>query len=247
MDEQLKPLGQEQVNKSVPRGSKRWLGLVLVLIIAGVLVWGGSKWYANYQQLNQSHQFIGKISEVRPDKNLMVVGTHVLDANADKSDYKNPQTLEILITPATKFINIAWDSKTFKNVRQAGSMADLTPGISVTVRTIANSIADATINAYEVDYTKIVKTYALNGTVVSANDSAIVFTTTIIEQTNTGGMPKVEQKTALIDGKTVFSKAGTSGTVVKLSDIKQGMAISVFYSSDPTYLDSLKADRIEVK
>ena len=146
-----------------------WLkfGIFFGVLFLLVFVWFGQKWYFNYRQ-TQSHQVQGQL-ETLTQNSLDIMGVHVLDAYPEKSDFANPQPIQVKITSDTKFVKTIWYMLTkaelaktngvwypdkLKKEQQEGSITDLSlvQGMLLTIKTLNNSAGDKIITASEIDY-----------------------------------------------------------------------------------------------
>jgi hypothetical protein len=230
---------QQPVGYEIHHPRALW-GMVVIAAGAIALVWWGWQFIPKSFQSGPppSHQFVGKVTATNADNSIIVYGTYILDANPSKSDYNYPHFVRALVDAQTKFLKTAWDSAAKKNQTQPGSETDLknNPGLVITIKTIADTIGQPVIAAAEIDYTLAkIQTYSLNGTVVAVASTSITYNT-VVPRVGINSLVAA-QKVALIGPKTS----------VKLSAIKVGADITVYYSSNPFLVPSLVADRIEVK
>ena len=86
------------------------------------------------------------------------------------------------------------------------------------------------------------KTYSMGGSVVTVSADQIIFSAPVVVQKASGNVVEYRVKTALVDTHTVFEANTKKGVSIK--DLKPGMYINVYYSSDPLSSDSLLADRV---
>lgn len=144
--------------------NKRWW--VAVIVVAAVLVWAGV-WYFNKPA---SHLFEGQLIKIVSAGELELLGTHIVDGDADSSDFLNPKTVRVKITPETRLTKVTlyfpsreelkasggiWSPSGLRQEEESGSAADFEnkSGLPIAVTTLKNVFNAKTFEASEIKYT----------------------------------------------------------------------------------------------
>lgn len=217
---------------------KQWLMFGVMFAVAVVLVWFGDKWYFNYRQYHgrpKSHQVQGQLKFVS-QYGLDVMGTHVLDAYPNNSDFAHPQLILVKIAPSTKY------SGGLTNA------AGLQQGAWIAVKTADNSIGQNTITASEISKAT---EYSLSGKVVAVTKSVITLSTIRVVVGSSGNYTTSESKQVIVSSNTPvvllrIKENKVNQTKSSISAIKVGSALSVLTNIPPDSSDQIIPTLIQI-
>ena len=148
---------------------KWWLTFAGVFVLACVLVWFGYRRNAAYQQSQlESHRFVGQAVSINGNT-IDVLGFHVVDFDATKSDYTHPQHMTVAVDQNTKYVKIIWhmlskdevaklggkvDPSMVGREQQDGSLSDLknSKTVSIAIKSGGDTLHVNTMVAAEIEY-----------------------------------------------------------------------------------------------
>lgn len=142
--------------------------IILIFLIFFVLALMAGVFYWYVSSRPESHQFQGQVVSFN-NAELEVSGVHILDADPDKSDFKNLKTVKIKIDQNTRLVKTVlymptveelaasggqWNPAELKKEKAAGLPDDFKDraGLGVIIKTLENSFGKDLINAAEISY-----------------------------------------------------------------------------------------------
>jgi hypothetical protein len=158
------------MNLRISWGIRQWILLVVVAVLIGF----GVKQYFRtprlYDNQPQSHTFQGQLLQVLNDGSLVLKGTRMNDADPDKSDFRNPETVTVKVTSDTEWVKTLlylptaeetnktggmFYPKDLKKEEVKGSLEDIKDhtGLGLTIKTKnSTQVGEKTMTAQEIDY-----------------------------------------------------------------------------------------------